>query len=114
MDNKFKNEKNFLSSYPDSISGVFDDKNIVLTFPAAYSYQKIYNYKIEIIDNEKGEKVKSLYLSSLFYKYPTPADMPREYSIDIELEPPFSNDYTIEITAADSWGNISEPLVFKG
>lgn len=85
-----------------------------ITFPAAYSYQKIYNYKIEIIDNEKGEKVKSLYLSSLFYKYPTPADMPREYSIDIELESPFSNDYTIEITAADSWGNISEPLVFKG
>ena len=41
MDNKFKNEKNFLSSYPDSISGVFDDKNIALAEKIASSAKHI-------------------------------------------------------------------------
>lgn len=86
---------------------------LTVNFPAAYTNQKIYRYDINITDNKTGKKLKTQYASSYFYKYATPADMPKDYSVKIELDDSVSDDLTVSVSAVDSWINKSEPIVLK-
>ena len=88
---------------------------IKLTFPAAASpTQKIYRYEITVTNTETNEKSDVKYVSSLFYKYSTPAEMPKEYSVnfapDITMK---KGTYKIEVVAVDSWPLKSKPLTYQ-
>ena len=88
---------------------------IKLTFPAAASpTQKIYRYEITVTNTETNEKSDVKYVSSLFYKYSTPAEMPKEYSVNfapgITMK---KGTYKIEVVAVDSWPLKSKPLTYQ-
>ena len=88
---------------------------IKLTFPAAASpTQKIYRYEVTVTNTVTNEKSKVQYVSSLFYKYSTPAEMPKEYSVNfvpgIAMR---KGTYKIEVVAVDSWPLKSKPLTYN-
>ena len=96
----------------DDISAKKSGDMIKLTFPAAASpTQKIYRYEITVTNTATNEKSKVQYVSSLFYKYSTPAEMPKEYSVNfapgITMK---KGTYQIEVVAVDSWPLKSQPL----
>ena len=90
-------------------------KNIKLKFPAAASpTQKIYRYEITITNTATNEKSGIKYVSSLFYKFATPAECPQEF--DVTFEPGINIDkgtYRIEVVAVDSWPLKSKPLTYE-
>lgn len=94
----------------EKIKATLEGNILDITFPAAYTNQKIYHYEIKL---KEDKKEKTLYASSLFYKYATPEDMPKEYSVSYELDEPFTSNFALEITAVDSWGNRSKPILFN-
>lgn len=99
-------EIKFLSDKATAIGGKF---TVSVTFPAAYTNQKILRYEVYFTTGDK--KSKTYYISSRYFRYATPADMPTEYSQEfspnITLTP---GESTVNITAFDAWGNRSETL----
>ncbi len=94
-------------------SAKLSGKLLIIKFPAAYTNQKLYRYDINITDNATGKKLKTKYASSLFYKFATPADMPKNYTIRIETDGTLSDDLTVKINGVDSWINKGEPIVIN-
>ena len=86
--------------------------NIEVKFPAAASpTQKIYRYEITVTNTQTGEKSEIKYATSFFYKFSTPAEMPKEYTVVFDAGIPITNGtYKIEVVAADSWPLKSAPL----
>ncbi len=95
-----------------NISAVKEGTGIRLKFPAAASQtQKIYRYEITVKNLSSGQMSDIIYVSSLFYKNGTPAEMPK--SFDVTFSPSISvgkGKYEISVVAVDSWPLKSEPL----
>ncbi len=89
--------------------------SIELTFPAASApTQKIYRYEITVTNTDTNEKSKTFYASSYFYKYSTPADMPKSYTVSFEPNIKINKgNYEISVVATDAWPIKSDALTYK-
>ncbi len=99
----------------NNISAKKKGSNIEVKFPAAASpTQKIYRYEITITNTKTNEKSDIKNASSFFYKFATPAEMPKEYTVNFDAGIPIgSGTYKIEVVAVDSWPLKSEPLTYE-
>lgn len=110
-----KNKTSAPEFISNKISAEMSGTGIKLTFPAAACpTQKVYRYEVTVTNTSTNQKSKVQYVSSLFYKYATPADMPKEYSVNFK---PGINmgkgTYKIEVIAVDSWPLKSKPLTYQ-
>lgn len=110
-----KNKTSAPEFISNNISAEMSGTNIKLTFPAAACpTQKVYRYEVTVTNTSTNQKSKVQYVSSLFYKYATPADMPKEYSVTFNPGITMSKGtYKIEVIAVDSWPLKSKPLTYQ-
>lgn len=77
----------------------------VLRFPAARTGGWVRAYRVTL-ESSAGRR-EELHLTD-FYRYPNPADVPREASVTLRGLAPGS--YAVTVAAQDCWGNSSAPI----
>ena len=84
---------------------------VQVRFTAADDDDMVFYYVIDVLQNGNSKPVKTYKTLSRFYNYPDVDDMPSVHYANISN---FSyTDCTLRITAVDSWGAESQPLLIK-
>ena len=82
-----------------------------LVFQSATDDDQVYKYTVEVTEN--GQTIESINLLADFYLHTSPAEMRKEWRINLERDTYYKgHTYVITITAADSWGAVSEAASF--
>ena len=81
---------------------------ILLTFDTATDNDVVEHYKIDLYKKDSVKVSKTYKSLTPFYLYPDLKDLPTKKKL--VLDGLNENNYTIKITAVDSWGKQSEPI----
>ena len=113
-------ENNSAPVFPANPIAVEDDRQYrtadealkpALVFQAATDDDQVYNYAVKITEN--GQEVETINLLADFYLHTAAAEMRSEWRINLERDTYYKgHTYVITVTAADSWGAVSETVSY--
>lgn len=85
---------------------------VTVNVPAATDDDMVHHYEVIVKDNSTGVSKTYKYLSD-FYRVPNPEDMATVYSMDLPEAYLTEGEYTVSVSAVDSWGAKSNKLERK-
>lgn len=113
-------ENNPAPAFPANPIVVEDDSNSrtagealkpTLVFQSATDDDQVYKYTVEVTEN--GQTVENINLLADFYLHTSPDEMRSEWRINLERDTYYKgHTYVITVTAADSWGAVSETVSY--
>lgn len=85
-----------------------DPRVMVVSWPAGQDDDLVHHYRVDIRSADGKELLCPHYYCADFYQHSDPQQMQDVYTC--ELTPVLPGEYTITVTAVDSWGATSDPI----